>query len=111
MKPTKIKRTEENILHVEWNDGKNFDIDLVFLRDECPCVNCQGETVLFSTYIPIKAPFKPAGFYEIGRVEKIGNYAMQIFWKDGHDTGIYSWEKLREICEKSDSKNKKADEQ
>ena len=110
MKPVKIKRSEDNKLHIEWNVGKSFDIDFLYLRDECPCVNCQGETVLFSTYIPIKAPFKPAGFYEIEKIDKIGNYAIQIFWKDGHNTGIYSWEKLKEICDKSDLKNKKADE-
>jgi DUF971 family protein len=31
-------------------------------------------------------------------VGPVGNYAMNIVWKDGHATGIYSWEYLRRIC-------------
>lgn len=107
MKPKNIKRTDDGKLQIAWSDGKSYDLDLTYLRDECPCVNCQGETVLFSTYIPIKTPFKPAGFYEIEKIDKVGNYAIQIFWKDGHNTGIYSWDVLRDVCEKTE--NKKAD--
>jgi DUF971 family protein len=29
----------------------------------------------------------------------VGHYAVQITWKDGHSTGIYTWENLRELCE------------
>ena len=31
-------------------------------------------------------------------VEPVGNYAIRINWSDGHSTGIYSWEHLRQIC-------------
>ena len=95
--PTKIQKTENNILRFFWNDGKVTDISYEKLRDECPCVNCKGESVIFDTYIPIKSPFKPAGFYEIEKIETVGNYAIQIHWKDGHNTGIYNWEMLRLI--------------
>jgi DUF971 family protein len=94
--PTQIKRIEET-LKVTWNDGKITEIPLTKLRDECPCVNCRGESVLFESYIPIKNPFKAAGYYEIDKVEPMGNYAVSIKWKDGHDTGIYTWEILRKI--------------
>jgi DUF971 family protein len=96
-KPRKIKRGESNDLIIEWEDGKITKIVFTDLRDKCPCVNCQGETVIFSSYIPIKNPFKPAGFYEIEKIEPVGNYAVNIVWKDNHNTGIYSWEYLREI--------------
>ena len=95
--PKKIKRTQENTLEIFWNDGKESKINLEKLRDECPCVNCKGESVIFSSYIPIKSPFKAPGFYEIDKIEPVGNYAVQITWKDGHNTGIYSWETLREL--------------
>lgn len=29
--------------------------------------------------------------------ELVGNYALRIRFSDGHDTGIYSWQYLREI--------------
>ncbi len=35
-------------------------------------------------------------------VKPVGNYALQLFFDDGHDSGIYSWSYLRELCEKQD---------
>lgn len=95
--PKKIKRTDNNSLQFLWSDDSATEVDLQTLRDKCPCVSCQGETVLFSSYIPIKSPFKAAGFYEIDKIETVGNYAVQITWKDKHNTGIYSWEYLKEL--------------
>jgi DUF971 family protein len=97
--PTKIQKAEDNKLRLFWNDEKVADISFEKLRDECPCINCKGESVMFETYIPIKSPFKPAGFYEIEKIEPVGNYAVQIYWKDGHNTGIYNWELLRLISD------------
>lgn len=99
--PEKIKRTDNNSLQIIWNDESVSQITLQNLRDKCPCVSCQGETVLFSSYIPIKSPFKAAGFYEIEKIEPVGNYAVQITWKDKHNTGIYSWDYLRELGKES----------
>lgn len=99
MNPKKIKRTEDNKLSIIWNDDSVSEIGMNLLRDECPCVHCKGETVLLSSYIPIKDPFKAAGFYEIEKIEPVGNYAIQIFWKDGHNTGIYSFDYLKELSE------------
>jgi DUF971 family protein len=33
-------------------------------------------------------------------VEPVGSYALRIYWNDGHNTGIYTWEFLRELSEK-----------
>jgi DUF971 family protein len=95
--PVQIKKTENNALSVKWNDDKVNEISLTKLRDECPCVNCKGESVIFESYIPIKSPFKAAGYYEIDKIETVGNYAISIKWEDGHDTGIYSWDILRNL--------------
>ena len=97
--PTQIKKTKDTLL-IKWNDDQSSEISLQKLRDECPCVNCKGESVMFESYIPIKSPFKAAGFYEIEKFEQVGNYAIQIIWKDGHSTGIYSWDELCKIIEK-----------
>jgi DUF971 family protein len=37
-------------------------------------------------------PLKPE------RAELVGRYAVQIHWNDGHSTGIYSFDYLRQIC-------------
>lgn len=99
--PKKIKKTDNESLQIIWDDNNVSEITLTELRDKCPCVHCQGETVIFSSYIPIKSPFKAAGFYEIEKIETVGNYAVLITWKDGHNTGIYSWEFLWEITKKA----------
>ncbi len=95
--PTQIKKIDNTALRVQWSDGKVSEIALTKLRDECPCVHCKGESVLFESYIPIKTPFKAAGYYEIDKIEVMGNYAITIKWKDGHDTGIYTWDILRKL--------------
>jgi DUF971 family protein len=28
----------------------------------------------------------------------VGNYAIKIYWNDGHSSGIYSWDYLRNLC-------------
>ena len=65
--PKKLKKTDNNSLQITWSDDTVSEISLVDLRDKCPCVHCQGETVIFSTYIPLKAPFKAAGFMKLKR--------------------------------------------
>lgn len=105
-RPIRIKRLGKTIL-VRWNDGKADEIPLTVLRDKCPCASCNGEEKTQEDYIPIKAPFKPTGFYEIEKIVPVGNYAVNIIWKDGHNTGIYSWDILRAIGESLENNNKK----
>ncbi len=100
--PKKIKKTENNSLHITWSDETVSEVSLQELRDNCPCVHCKGETVIFSSYIPIKTPFKASGFYEIEKIEPVGNYAIQIIWKDKHNTGIYSWDLLKDLSKKTE---------
>ena len=33
-------------------------------------------------------------------IEPQGNYAIKLIFSDGHDSGIYSWGYLQELCEK-----------
>jgi DUF971 family protein len=39
------------------------------------------------------------GEVAIKALNPVGAYAVQIVWSDGHDTGIYSFESLRQACE------------
>jgi DUF971 family protein len=50
------------------------------------------------TYIPAQQPELP-GKYVLKGAQQVGNYALQIHWGDGHQTGIYTWEKLRSLSE------------
>lgn len=98
MKPTQIKKTDDHALLISWDDGHAVTYTLKFLRDECPCAGCRGETLLFGkTLQPMQLPIFQPGMFDLKKLELVGNYAMQVAWGDGHDTGIYSWEYLLQL--------------
>jgi DUF971 family protein len=98
MTPRKIKLEAQDELLIEWDDGHESVIPLKSLRDRCPCAGCQGETVLLKSYLPVLQPEQP-GKYKLVGVEQVGSYAVGVRWADGHRTGIYTYERLRSLCE------------
>ena len=104
MIPVQIKIIDKEKLFIKWDDESESEISLKYLRDECPCAGCKGETILLKTYRPPSPPVFSQGMYEIKNIETVGDYAIQITWKDGHNTGIYSWEYLKQL-EKGQDKN------
>jgi len=42
--------------------------------------------------------FKPGKFI-IKKINVVGNYAINPIWEDGHDTGIYPFDFLRNLFE------------
>lgn len=92
--PTKIQQTGPAELTFTWPDGTADTIALKLLRDECPCAGCKGEVILGKVYRPALLPTFTPGMYELRAVDPVGSYGIQITWKDGHHTGIYSWEYL-----------------
>ncbi len=98
-KPIKIKLNNQESLSVTWNNGKTTIFPLKFLRDESPDAGNKGETILWKHIPPPpKGPDKP-GKYEIADIKPVGNYAINIIWKDGESAGIYSWEVLERLAE------------
>jgi len=103
--PTKIKLYKQDYLEITWDNGKTIKYPLKFLRDESPDANNKGETILWKHYpAPTKANVSPQG-YEIEKIEMVGNYAIQIKWKDGYDYGIYSWDLLERFGDYLEVKN------
>jgi DUF971 family protein len=94
MKPKRINVKDKSDLSIVWQDAKTTNIPLKYLRDECPCAGCKGETILFKTYRPPKPTIFSEEMYKITNIDVVGDYAIQITWNDGHNTGIYSWEYL-----------------
>ena len=98
MIPTRIAVTSSHELSIKWDDLHEGITSLTTLRDSCPCAGCQGETVLLKTYKP--EPQQPLpGRYNLTGIQQVGNYAIQVSWGDGHSTGIYTWNLLRNLCE------------
>jgi DUF971 family protein len=103
--PKKIKLHKQEYLEIIWDDGTIHKFPLTFLRDESPDAGNKGETILWKHYAPPpKEKTKPEG-YEIEKIEMVGNYAMQIKWKDGYDYGIYSWDLLQRLGDYIEIKN------
>lgn len=103
--PKKIKLNEQKSLTIEWDNNKIIEYPLTLLRDESPDAGNKGETILWKHYAPPpKGPDKE-GKYEIANIEKVGNYAINITWKDGENAGIYSWQVLEQLGELIEIRN------
>lgn len=105
MNPVQIKILNKNKLYIKWDNHTESSISLKYLRDECPCAGCKGETILLKTYRPANQKSDMPGKYEIKNIETVGGYAIKITWQDKHNTGIYSWSYLAEL-DKGQEKSK-----
>ncbi len=103
MRPTKISRPTQAMLAIEWDDGHKGRHTLAVVRKYCPCAGCkvEMETNEGSSLLPIIKQ----GQNELQAIEPVGNYALQFIWKDGHRTGIYTFEYLRRLCECEECRN------
>ena len=96
--PTNISQVDDRTLGIHWNDGVDSTYDVFKLRCMCPCANCVDEMTGERTLDPSKiaADVRPVD------IVQVGNYALKIAWSDNHDTGIYTWIRLRVMAEESD---------
>jgi len=89
--PVEVRRlAEENQLKLTWSDGHVSFYPLPYLRGWCPCAVCQGHGG--------ERRYVPAENTELTNVSVVGRYALGLRWGDGHDTGIYSYDYLRQLC-------------
>lgn len=98
LRPVSIRRDGDRLI-LTWHDGFVGAISFQKLRDACPCASCKEKhlqppnplQVLSEAEVRAGAPVPVA-------MPARGAYAYQIVWNDGHDTGIYKLELLRELC-------------
>jgi DUF971 family protein len=84
-------------LAIRWNDGAESFVSLEELRRHCPCAGCKGEMdVMGNLYKGPEIKLSPDSFRLI-RMAAVGGYALQPTWGDGHTTGLFSFEYLREL--------------
>lgn len=97
--PKHLDLDREKGLTVEWADGKRSFYPITYLRRMSPSAD-QRELREQMARNPLTV--LPAGGgsdrpLTATGLELVGNYAVKIIFSDGHDTGIYSWQYLREI--------------
>ena len=91
MIPAEITRRDDGIL-IEWDRrGDRTFFEARTLRLACPCAECveemSGRALLDPAWVPENV--RPV------RIDLVGAYGIRIGWSDGHDTGIYTFERLR----------------
>jgi DUF971 family protein len=87
--PTEIKLHQKSqVLEITFADGKCFRLPSEFLRVYSPSAEVRGHGPGQEVLQPGKKDV------QIVAVEPVGQYAVQLRFSDGHDTGIYSWELL-----------------
>ena len=92
--PTDIKlKRAEGILEISWSDETPRRYDMRQLRCECACAGCIDERTGVRTLDVNAVPEDIA----ITDMQLVGNYALKFVFSDGHDTGLYSWDRLYEI--------------
>jgi DUF971 family protein len=86
-------------LAVRWEDGTESYVPLERLRRGCPCAGCKGEVdILGNLYKNPEKPLTPAAFQMV-RLDRVGGYAVQPTWGDGHSSGLYAFDYLRRLAE------------
>lgn len=78
-----------------WDDGREDYLEPRALRLLCPCAGCVDEMTGRRTLDPARVPANVGA----DRIESVGNYALAFAWSDGHRTGIYTFEYLRQLVE------------
>lgn len=89
-RPIEIKfHKQSKLLDIAFSDGKAFQFSCEFLRVHSPSAEVgghgPGQEVLQTGKKTVT----------IVRIEPVGNYAIQLHFSDGHNTGLYSWDLLR----------------
>lgn len=97
LQPTNIQQIG-NELAIHWNDGVESFLDLQFLRRACPCAACGGEPDVLGNILRPNVTYSGNSF-DLAGFEIVGGYAIQPQWRDGHNTGIYSFQYLRRLAE------------
>jgi len=96
--PRKVERQEDGALVIYWNDGHRSSYPLAPLRAACRCAHCEDEWTGARRLDPASIPSDVT----ILTIKPVGRYGLQFDWSDGHGAGIYTYERLRELCRCSD---------
>jgi DUF971 family protein len=96
--PTKLELVGESELLIAWSDGQQRRYAFRELRDRCPCATCREKHKTPTPLLPVLSTGEAQPLKVLG-MKPVGNYAYSINFSDGHDTGIYSFELLRQLGE------------
>ena len=97
--PTELKfhrRSRE--LEVRFADGLNARLSAELLRVYSPSAEVKGHAAGEGVLVTGKEAVN------IASIEPVGRYAVRLVFDDGHNTGLYTWAVLHELCAEKDRK-------
>ena len=83
-------------LDIAFEDGSAYTLSAEFLRVFSPSADVRGHGPGQETLQTGKSSVG------ISAINPVGHYAVQITFDDGHDSGLYSWQYLRDLAEEQD---------
>ena len=86
------------MLAITWSDGLESRYEVRSLRLACSCAHCVDEWTGEGRLDPGSVPDDVHPL----EIRPVGRYAIQIDWSDGHTSGIYPFERLRQLGRESD---------
>ena len=85
------------LLLITFSDSSEAVVKLKNMRQRCPCASCEGEKdALGNLYKGPEQKLNENSFLVSG-VQPVGYYGLRPFWKDGHNTGIFTIKMLKEL--------------
>jgi DUF971 family protein len=98
--PTSLEKTDRRSLRIQWSDGEVLEYPFHRLREACPCASCKerkkGESQRPNNPLHVLKPGEDVEL-EVLQMRPVGNYAYNITFSDGHSSGLFTMELLREI--------------
>ena len=91
--PSLIKfHSKSQMLELAWEGQASHQVSAEMLRVLSPSAEVRGHGVGNEVLQFGKKDVR------ILKLEPTGNYALKITFDDGHDSGLYNWEYLKELC-------------
>ena len=97
--PVGIARSVAGAIEISWSDGVRGVYAPRLLRDACPCATCREQRAAPrpAALLPVLTPADVAPL-TVTEMRPVGQYAYAIGFSDGHSSGIYTLEYLRELA-------------
>jgi DUF971 family protein len=93
-RPTQLKlHKASRRLEVAFDDGQHYQLPAEYLRVFSPSAEVRGHGSGPMILVVDKQQVA------IERIEPVGHYAVRLVFDDGHDSGIFTWQVLRELGE------------
>ncbi|MEI7431328.1 MAG: DUF971 domain-containing protein [Betaproteobacteria bacterium] len=91
--PIEIKLHQKSkVLELSYENDEHYELSFEFLRVFTPSAEARGHGPGQETLQVGKRDV------DIVNLEAVGNYAIKPVFSDGHDSGLYSWDLLHNLC-------------